>query len=472
MKKLVRIIAIIVVVGSIVGGYVWWRSRQTAASSTETKVLRTGEIIRDTLDLSVAASGTIRAQRRLDIAFEVNGMVAEVNVEVGDRVRRGQELARLDEDALARAVRQAELSLEQATANLSALLEPPADEDLKLAQLAIQEAAQAMSVADLSRELAEARAANNIERARDLEEDTREAYESYLDALKRSGLPEAYAAGITAAYMEAQGNVGITQLKSEHAIQQAKSQWSAAYQRYQDAQRNLESLQTGPTDEQIRRLELQIEQAELGLEEAQADLASAAITSPFAGVVAAVNVQEGTQAPVGLPAVSILDDSVHYAEIAVDEIDIGQVYEMQPVSIVVDAYPDVTIEATVDRIEPLPTISGGIIAYPVRMRISDDTLVDIRDGMTASARILVERREDVLLIPNWAVRSDQTSGEIYTYCYCLREGQPSRVPIELGTRSESHTEVISGLQEGDTVALLPESQDLLQFQGLPSRGTP
>lgn len=471
MKKVIRVIALIAVVGAIVGGLLWWRSRGGSPSGEETEVLRTAQITRDTLDLTAAASGTIRAQRRLDVAFEANGVVAEVYVEVGDRVERGQELARLDEDAPARALRQAELSLQQAMANLSALLEPPADEDLDLVQLAIQEAMQAMSVADLSRELAEARAANNIDRAQDLEADTREAYERYLEALERFNLPEAYAAGITAAYMEAQGNVGITRLRSDHAIQQAKSQWSAAYQRYQEAQRNLENLRTGPADEQVRQLELQIDQAELNLEQARADLASAVITAPFAGVIAAVNVQEGTQAPVGLPAFSILDDTAHFAEITVDEIDIGQVQEGQSATIVLDAYPNVTIEATVERIDALPTTLGGIIAYPVEVGLSDGTAADIRDGMTASARILVEQREDVLLVPNWAVRTDQTSGETFTYCYCIREGQPTRVPVELGARSESFTEVISGLQEGDTVALLPESQDLLQFQGPPSRGT-
>lgn len=471
MKRAVTWLLVIVVIGAAVGGALWLRNRR-AQESAEIEVLRTAEVTRDDLEITTTASGGVNVSRRADLAFQAPGMVRSVDVEVGDRVQQGQELARLDEAALRDAVHQAELELAQAELNLDSLQTPVDEEEVELAELSIQEASQAMAVAEASRQLSEARAAQNQALAQRLEENTREAYEGYLDALRDLGLPDAYAAGVTAAYMEAQGNVGITQLRSDHAIQQARSQWLAAYQRYEQGQRNLELLQQGPEDDQVRSLELQLEQVRVSLEQAQADLAAAVLTAPFDGIVSAVNVRPDTASPAGLPAMALLDDSALYVDLTVDEIDIGAVEEGQTVRIVLDAYPDALLEASVERVSLLPEIVGGVTVYPVRVRLTDTAGTEPRDGMTASATIVTGRREDVLLVPNWAIRTDQTSDQVYTYCICVEGEELRRVAVELGARGESWTEVVSGLEEGATVALITESRDLLEMQGPPSMGQP
>jgi HlyD family secretion protein len=270
--------------------------------------------------------------------------------------------------------------------------------------------------------------------------------------------------------MEAEGNVGITQLRSDYALQQAESQWQSAYQRYQQAQRDLEQLQEGPDQDQIRRLELLVEQAEVALEQATADLDLVRLTAPFAGIVSAVNLQENTAAPAGLPAVRLLDDTKTYVDLSIDEIDIGSIEPDQAVSLALDAYPDVGVTGVVERIDPVPQTSTGIVAYPVRVRITDANGAEVREGMTASAQIRVGQKENVVLVPNWAVRTDQSSEEVYTYCYCVEDGAPRRVMIETGLRNDTWTEVVSGLDAGATIALVTEPQNLLELQGPPSRG--
>jgi hypothetical protein len=73
-------------------------------------------------------------------------------------------------------------------------------------------------------------------------------------------------------------------------------------------------------------------------------------------------------------------------------------------------------------------------------------------------------------VPNWAVRTDQASSETYTYCYCVEGSEITRKPVETGARNETYTQVVSGLEEGETIALVSEERDLFEFQGPPSTG--
>ncbi|MGC9469614.1 MAG: efflux RND transporter periplasmic adaptor subunit [Anaerolineae bacterium] len=470
MKRGILWIAIIAVIAAAVGGVIWWRNRTQDQATAE--ILRTTEVVRDDLQITTPASGNVIVSRRADLSFPSTGRITAVHIEVGDRVKGGDELARLDDTTLRDAIHQAELTLAQAELSLETLLAPAGEDEVRVAELAIREAVQAMEVAKTSQQLAEARAQQNEERAQRLADDAQEAYETYLDTLDRFGLPEAFAAGVTAAYMEASGNVGVTAVKSEHAIEQARSQWLSAYQRYEQATDRLERLQGGPDEAQIRKAELQIEQAKVGLAQAQADLASARLTAPFGGVIAAVNIQAGTVPPTARPAITLLDDTALYVDLSVDELDIGTLREGQSVQVVLDAYPDATLEGLIDRIGLLPESIGGVIGYPVRVALTDTAGIDVRDGMTASATVITGVREQVLLVPNWAVRTDQSSEEIYTYCHCVEDDVPRRVPIEVGARNDTFTEIISGLNEGQVVALVAETTDLLEMRGPPSQGQP
>ncbi len=471
MRKAITWIIIVAVLAAVGGGGLWLRSRQQAAEQV-VEVLRTGEIVQDDLEITVSSSGNVVVERRVDLAFETQGTVRAVYIQVGDRVKAGDLLSELDDDTLVDAVRQAELGLAQAQLNLQQAQEPADEAEFRLAELGIREAVQAMEVADTSAALAQVRAAIDQTRAQEYEKDAREAYEKYTDILDDYGLPAAYAAGITAMYMEAEGNVGITQLRSEVAIQQAQSQWLSANQRYAKATRDLELLQQGADESQIERLALQVEQAELSLEQARADLASAQLVAPFDGIIAAVNLQPGTAPPSPArpgdhPAVTLLDDSTVYVDLTIDEIDIGAIFEGQPVELTLDAYPDVPLSGVIERLSAFSRISGGIIAYTVRARLAETDSVAIRDGMTAGALITTAVLEDAVLIPNWAIRTDQTSDEIFTYCYCLDSGEPVRRPIELGARSEAWTQVLSGIDAGSSVALVSESVNLFDLQGRP-----
>ncbi len=458
----------VVIVAGVIGGGLWLR-RQRLTAETAQEALRTATVQRGTLELTVLASGNVIAEQDCNLSFEMPGQVISLTVDVGDRVHAGQALAKLDDTSLVRAVRQAELALDEAQLNLTTLTKPPDEEDIALAKLAVQSAAQSMAAAKQSEQAAQVQGSQNVQQAQDALADVKQMYDDVRQRIDQYHLPDAYAAGATAAYMETEGNVGVTQVKAAQQVQQAKSQWFTAYNNYRQAVQKLESLQEGPDEDQVQQAQLQVEQAQLSLEQAKLNAAKAVLIAPCDGVVTEVNLQEGLMAPSGEAAISLMNDAQFYADVTVDETDIASVAVGQPVSVTVDAYPNSSLSGVVERISLLPVAGLGTVAYPVRVRLLPQQTVTLREGMNAEVTIHTERRENVLLIPNWAVRTDQETGQVYTYVIPGNDLPPERHEITIGGRNEMSTEVRSGLQEGQTVALVLESHTLPIFQGQPPR---
>lgn len=469
MKKVIRWASVLLALAIIVGG-IWWWQRETDAQSQAAEILRTAEVTRGDLEITVPTSGNVVAHRNTDLHFDAPGIVAQIHVEVGDHVAEGETLAHLEAAALERAVAQAELALEEAQLQVQMLRKPPSEEDIQLAELAVQNAAQSLKVARLSQASAEMQGATSLEMAQDALEKVQDAYEATIDQLQKHGMPLSYGAGATAAYMEAEGNVGITQAQSEHQVEQARSQWFAAYQTYQQAAKNLADLKAGPDELDIRRAELQVEQAKVQLERARSNLAATTLTAPFDGVISAVNMTEDAMAPTQMPAITLLDDREFYVDVTVDEIEIGKVAVGQTAEVTLDAYPNTPITGAITQISALPSRSTGLIAYPVRIRLTDPAAVEIRAGMTANAIVRSRRIENVLLAPNWAVRTGQREGAPYIYSYYLQNGQPVQTEVVIGASNETHTHILEGLEAGQTVVLVIEETNLLEFSGPPSRG--
>jgi len=455
-------IGILIVLVLAAGGFgLWRRSQQQAEQAQAQNVLRTTEVIRDDLEIAVAASGNVAVGEMQELSFSGSRTVAEVRVAVGERVAAGQELARLETADLERSVRQAEIAVAQAELNLEQLTEPADEDEIELARTAKQNAAQALEVARLGKQTAEADAQQTVVSAQRARENAFKDYQASGTEARRD------------TYEEALDQEAIARANAELTRQQAQDRWLAAYRNYQQAAQNLVQLQEGPDEEQVRQAELQVSQAELNLTQAQEQLEDAVLTAPFDGRVAEVNAQAGVKPPLTEPVFIVIDDAEFYIETSVDEINIGQVELGQPVAIDLDAYPDLTLGGEVTKIAPAPNEVGGIISYRLRVRITETKDADVRDGMTASVSILTDRLEDVLLLPNWAIRTQQASGETYAYCYCMQNGRPQQVEIVTGQRNAEYTEIISGLEAGRTVALVVEERNLLeQFGEGPPGGPP
>jgi HlyD family secretion protein len=96
----------------------------------------------------------------------------------------------------------------------------------------------------------------------------------------------------------------------------------------------------------------------------------------------------------------------------------------------------------------------GVVSFRVTVEL-DDADASVRPGLTAAVNLVVEEIEDVLLVPNRAVRVRDGDRVVYV----LRDGLPQFVPIRLGVSSETDSEVLDGdLQEGDLIILNPPAE--------------
>lgn len=469
MKKIWGWLIVGILLIAAIGGYLWYRQQEPR---TRLEVLRTGETIRGDLDITVAVSGNVVANQRVDLRFTVPGTVESIHVAVGDHVSEGQVLAQLDTAALQRTVDRSSITLEQAELRRKQLAEPVSEEDLRRARNTITQATAALNVSRLNY--------TRVMSSSLLNEDLTSAEERFRHLQTQFGMRQMeFEEGTTSDWTrdrarEAADNAYWAwirlQQQAELERNRVQNDITQAWNAYQEAKDNLAQLEKGPSESSLESSELDIKAAQLALTQAQEDLQAASLKSPFNGVVAAVNLLTGVAAPTTAAAITLIDDSVFFVDVTVDETDIGKIQIGQQTEITLDAYADMTLDGEVVTIAPLATNVAGVIAYPVRVRISPNEAVAIRDGMTASILIRTRQLQDVVLIPNWAIRTDPTSRELFTYCYCLgSEQEPQRVVITLGERNESFTQVLEGLEAGATVALVTEERvNLLELTGPPS----
>jgi HlyD family secretion protein len=169
----------------------------------------------------------------------------------------------------------------------------------------------------------------------------------------------------------------------------------------------------------------------------------------------------GEPASSALPAVVIADVSRFYLEVPVDEVDIAQIALGQPVTVTLDALPDLALIGMVEKIAPSAQVNAGIVSYPVRLALAS-VVAPLRGGLTASAAIVVGEVQGVVLAPNWAIRRDRATGEVFVSL--LRNGVIVDVPVTLGARGEEYSEVLSGVRPGD-IAAVTETRETLNFFG-------
>lgn len=189
-----------------------------------------------------------------------------------------------------------------------------------------------------------------------------------------------------------------------------------------------------------------LREAELDLKVAEANLENTTIKAPFAGIVTGVQFEAGEHVSANNAVVSLLDNSVFYAEIAVDELDMHQVKLGQIARVEVDALGKQPLWGTVSSIGLIAQSSGGITTVPVTIRIEDGS-ENLRVGYSASVVIEVERAENVLKVPVEAVvRRGNKS-----FVTVVRAGETRQVEVTTGITDGIAVEITSGLEPNDQI---------------------
>ena len=213
-------------------------------------------------------------------------------------------------------------------------------------------------------------------------------------------------------------------------------------------------------DNSIENAKISMENAQSSLENAQETLDDYSITAPISGEVVTKTAKAGDKIEGGSDGTLCVIYDLSYLEMtmSIDELDISDVAVGQEVQITADAVEGTTYTGVVTKVSVAGTTSGGITTYPVTVRI--DETEGLRPGMNVDAEIILESAEDVLAIPSGAVNRGNTvliTADSPSAANAVDQEAPEGyvyVEVETGISDDSYTLVLSGLQEGDTVAYL------------------
>jgi HlyD family secretion protein len=220
------------------------------------------------------------------------------------------------------------------------------------------------------------------------------------------------------------------------------------------------------------------------LESAQANLGYCKITAPVDGIVIARDVDLGqtVNAAMSTPVLFTVAEDIRKMHIKADvsEADIGRVKEAQPVDFTVDAFPDDVFRGMVTQVRMAPTTTQNVVTYKVVISV-DNPDQKLFPGMTADVSILVAERDNVLKIPNTALRYSPPEGAAFArrppprlehnqrLVFALGSDQATLAPmiVRTGITDGVDTEIIEGVGDGTPVVISSVSPSKKGFGGGP-----
>ncbi|HWQ84237.1 MAG TPA: efflux RND transporter periplasmic adaptor subunit [Anaerolineales bacterium] len=469
------------------------------ASNYQTETAQFGS-----LTATVGATGVVHANQTAFLVWQTTGTVAEVQVGVGDPVEKDEVLASLAQTSLSQQVILAQADLVTAQRALDDLMNSQIQS--AQAQQAVEQAERALEDAQ-NPALTQARAQEAIATAQKAVENAERVYRYSLSPASQSMIDEAQARvtiakdSLDRAAERFEPYAGRPEDNLTRA--QLQSQLSAAQQQYDAAVRNLNSMQgtASATDQAVAEanlisaqaqfaqaqrdyervkdganladialLEAQLEDARREWERvkdgpdpddlraaearrnaAQATLDLARLAAPFSGTITVVDSKPGDQVTPGTSGFRLDDLSHLLIDVRVSEVDINRIRVGQDVTLGFDAIQDKVYNGRVVEVDLVGSIDQGVVDFNVSVELTDAD-ADVKTGMTAAVNIVVEQLDNVLLVPNRAVRISEGNRVVYI----LQDGNLEEIEINLGASSESSSQVLEGdLQSGDLIVLNP-----------------
>jgi RND family efflux transporter MFP subunit len=434
-KSLVLIVISLLIISSILVGC----STATTAAAT------TGTVETISQSSTVETSGSITAKQQSSLSWLISGIVGTVNVVTNDEVKKDDVLMTLDPSTAPSDVIAAEETLitakqDLANAEQSDTSKATAEVALAAAQSAYNSATQGTenqiaiytaklqiqdnSLVDLKHNL------DAVSDLPDTDSGKAKAVQAYNEALVQRATTKA-----TLDYYKATPDTLDVQTLAA-TLDKAKAA-------LEDAQRTYNSVKDGPSADAIASAQAKVDAAQSTVDELS-------ITAPFDGEVVAIQTNVGDQTAEGTSAIILVNRSVLYTDVQVDETDISKVKIGNTATITYSALPDVTSTGKVTFINPVGVTNSGVVDYTVRVTL-DTADPSILLGATATVVIETGAASAKLTVPVKAVQSDD-AGE---YVMLVKsDGTTERVTVVSGVVSGTSVVVTSsGLKAGDTVEL-------------------
>jgi HlyD family secretion protein len=409
-KRVLILLAVLIVAVAVVLGLLLKPGGKDKAP------LPTAVVTRTTLTKSVAATGKVIPNFEVEIKAKASGKIIQLPYDVSDYVKRGALLVELD----------------------------PIDEDRAVSQAAA-------SLAGLESKTSQSRV-NMAVAERTLETDIAKA-RSDLSAAK---------AKYTDAHSKAQRLTSLAQQRfiSQEEAETGKTTETQARTDLQDAQTRLRELQTQQLAlqaqaEDVRYSEAQARAQRVALATSQQRLSETKIYAPISGVVTTRPAQIGNIVASGVSNVgggtaimTMADLSRIFVDASVDESDIGQVREGQMVNITADSFPGQAFQGHVVQIAPEGIVTSNVVTFDVKIEVVGANKHLLKPQMTTNVEVLIDRHANVLAVPAEAVVSRNGRNIVRVVG---PTGKPRPRPVEVGLNDGTDVEILSGLQEGESV---------------------
>ena len=383
---------IVLVVVAALGIAVAARGNTTKFEPSQLAKAELGDIAR-----SVVATGKVQPITKVEVKSKASGIVTRLDTDINAHVKQGQVLAQLDQQEI----------LDQVAA--------------QKAQLAAAES--------------NARAA-----AASIEYDRVNAQAPDLPMYKNT-----YERNVA---MSKQGIV------SQQSLDDAQQKYLFAANTRDKAVSQI-SVDTS----KLRQAQAQVAQNKASLKQLEEQLGYTTVTSPMDGTILSRDVEIGDAVSsilvLGSTATLVMtigDVTQVYVQGKVDESDIGKVYLGQAARIKVESFKDKTFLGKVTKIAPLGVEKDNVTTFEVRVSI-DNPGGELKANMTANAEILLEEHKKVLTVPEQAVLYDKDRNASVEVPDPKAKTGRRKVDIKAGISNGTKTEVLAGLNPGDTVIL-------------------
>jgi HlyD family secretion protein len=377
---------------------------------------------------TIEASGSLEAQPSASLTWKTSGVVEEVYVKAGDKVKAGDVLMKLKTTSVDANIISAQSDLATAQKELDDLLSS-SDTDLANAVIALKDAKEAYD-----------KAANYLE---------------YLENSKK--VPQTQ----TKIFIESRRNSWQYVYKTktfkgpapEDWIVEAENDLALKKAEYEDAQLAYDRLKDGPNAQDLLAAQAKVDAA-------QATVDSMSIIAPFDGEVLYVENQPGDVITTDTPALNIANLDQLHVETQVDESDIANVKVGNQVAATLDAVPGANLTGTVTAINPVGEVVSGLVKYTVRVDLDKaDMDLSLPLGATVNTSIHVKEPTATLAVPVTAIQND-SQGE---YVWAVRNGSPVRVDVVGGQIVGDLVAVTGDLREGDVVQLGQKNNSTLRM---------
>jgi len=384
---------VVLFLGLVVGGIALAR----LVKGTSIDPNRLAKVTRGDVTRSVVATGQIQPITKVEVKSKASGIVEKLYADINNQVKKGQQLAQLDQQEIVAQVDAQKAQLASAEANVSAF-------EANIAQDKVNAAAPDLPM-----------------------------YKATLDRnleMKKSGIV------------------------SQQALDDTNKEYLAALTRRDSA-----TAQVGVDTAKLKQAHAQVLQSQASLKQLEEQLSYTTIVAPMDGVVLSRNVEIGDAVSsilvLGSTATLVMtegDINQVYVQGKVDEADIAHVYMDQPARIKVESFRDRTFNGKVTKIAPLGVQKDNVTTFEVRVSI-DNPGGELKANMTANAEILLDEHKGVLTVPENAVMYDaQKNASVQVPDSKQKDGY-RKVPVKVGLSNGSVSEVTSGLKEGDQVVL-------------------